>query len=186
MADRIRLGILGTGDINRKLVRALTRLAPPELEMREIPIGELPLYSYDYDADYPPPARALKEAIAAVDAVLFVTPEYNRSIPGALKNAIDWASRPWGQNAFDHVPTAVIGASIGEIGTALAQQSLRAVLSFCNARQMTAPEAYIQFSPEVFTDDGGITKESTEAFLTEFMREFRVHIERVLTVLPRQ
>jgi chromate reductase len=84
------------------------------------------------------------------------------------------------------MPAAVIGASIGQIGTAVAQQSLRAVLSFCNARQMTAPEAYIQFSPEVFTDDGDITKESTEAFLTEFMREFRVHIERVLTVLPRQ
>jgi chromate reductase len=75
------------------------------------------------------------------DAILFVTPEYNRSIPGALKNAIDWASRPWSQNSFDHIPAAVIGASIGQIGTAVAQQSLRAVVSFCNARQMTAPEA---------------------------------------------
>ena len=91
---------------------------------------------------------ALKGAIAASDAVLFVTPEYNRSIPGALKNAIDWASRPWGRNSFDHIPAAVIGASAGSIGTALAQQSLRAVLSFCNARQMTAPEAYIQYSTE--------------------------------------
>jgi chromate reductase len=79
--------------------------------------------------------------------VLFVTPEYNRSIPGALKNAIDWASRPWGENSFDHIPAAVIGASIGQIGTAMGQQSLRGVLSFCNARQMTSPEAYIQYSP---------------------------------------
>jgi len=100
------VGSLARESINRKLALALTRLAPPALQMREIPIGELPLYSYDYDADYPPAGRALKEAIAAVDAVLFVTPEYNRSIPGALKNAIDWASRPWGQSAFHRKPSA--------------------------------------------------------------------------------
>ena len=180
------VGSLSSTSINRVLSRALIRLAPDDLTFTELPIGNLPLYSPDYDANYPPEATALKDAIHRSDAVLFVTPEYNRSIPGALKNAIDWASRPWGQNSFDHIPAAVIGASIGQIGTALAQQSLRGVLSFCNARQMTAPEAYIHFSPEVFTDDGGITKESTEAFLTEFMREFCVHIERVLTVLPRQ
>src|SRR6478752_1675014 len=144
------VGSLAKASINRKLALALKRLAPPQLEMREIPIRDLPLYSYDYDADYPPAGRALKEAIASVDAVLFVTPEYNRSIPGALKNAIDWASRPWGQNSFDHIPAGVLGASIGHIGTAVGQQSLRAVLSFCNARQMTSPEVYIHFTPEVF------------------------------------
>ncbi len=180
------VGSLSSTSINRVLSKALINVAPPDLEFAEIPIGRLPLYSQDYDDDYPPEAMDLKAAIGRSDAVLFVTPEYNRSIPGALKNAIDWASRPWGQNSFDHIPAAVIGASVGSIGTAVAQQSLRAVLSFCNARQMTAPEAYIQFSPEVFRDDGSIAKESTEAFLTEFMREFRVHIERVLTVLPRQ
>ena len=100
--------------------------------------------------------RALKDALAASDAVLFITPEYNRSIPGALKNAIDWASRPWGQNSFDHMPAAVIGASIGQIGTAVAQQSLRGVLSFCNARQMTAPEAYVHFHPEMYTESGEV------------------------------
>ena len=121
----------------------------------------------------------------ASDAVLFVTPEYNRSIPGALKNAIDWASRPWGQNSFDHMPAAVIGASIGQIGTAVAQQSLRGVLSFCNARQMTAPEAYIHFKPEVYGADGEVTDEETADFLRGFMTEFRDHVERVLTVLPR-
>jgi chromate reductase len=115
-----------------------------------------------------------------------VSPEYNRSIPGALKNAIDWASRPWGHNSFEHLPTAIIGASIGVIGTAVMQQSLRAVMSFCNARQMTAPEAYIHFTKEVFQEDGTITNESTEAFLREYMNEFREHIERVLTVLPRR
>jgi len=179
------VGSLAKGSINRKLARALTNVAPSELHFREIPIGDLPLYSYDYDADYPPAGRALKDAIATADAVMFVTPEYNRSIPGALKNAIDWASRPWGQNSFDHMPAAVIGASPGQIGTAVAQQSLRGVLSFCNARQMTAPEGYITFRPGLFTDDGEVTDESTTAFLTDFMREFRIHIERVLTVLPR-
>jgi chromate reductase len=179
------IGSLPSNSINRTLSRALINLAPPDLDFTEIPIRDLPLYSQDFDNDYPPEARALKEAVDASDAVLFVTPEYNRSIPGALKNAIDWASRPWGHNSFDHVPAAVIGASPGQIGTAVAQQSLRAVLSFCNARQMTAPEAYIQFRPGVFTDSGEVTDDSTAAFLKDFMQEFRVHIERVLTVLPR-
>jgi chromate reductase len=179
------VGSLSSTSINRILSTALIRLAPEELSFTEIPIGNLPLYSQDYDSDYPAEARELKEAIARSDAVLFVTPEYNRSIPGALKNAIDWASRPWGQNSFDHMPAAVIGASIGQIGTAVAQQSLRGVLSFCNARQMTAPEAYIHFVPGLFTDEGEVTDESTATFLSDYMREFRIHIERVLTVIPR-
>src|SRR5690349_13542482 len=144
------VGSLSSTSINRELSRVLVRLAPDDLEFHEIPIRDLPLYSPDYDSKYPPQAVALKDAIHHSQAVLFVTPEYNRSIPGALKNAIDWASRPWAQNAFDHIPAAMIGASAGQIGTALAQQSLRAVMSFCNARLMTAPEAYIKFTPEVF------------------------------------
>ena len=179
------VGSLSSTSINRTLSKALIRLAPPDLEFTEIAIGDLPLYSPDFDDDYPPAAVALKEAISASDAVLFVTPEYNRSIPGALKNAIDWASRPWGQNSFDHLPAAVIGASPGQIGTAVAQQSLRSVLSFCNARQMTAPEAYITLEPGLVTDDGEVTDDSTADFLREFMQEFRDHTERVLTVLPR-
>ena len=179
------VGSLARASINRKLARALTRLAPPELEMREIPIGELPLYSYDYDADYPPPARALKEAIAAVDAVLFVTPEYNRSIPGALKNAIDWGSRPWGQNSFARKPSAMIGTSPGTIGTAVGQQHLKSILSFCNSPQMNAIEAYIQFTPGLITDDGEVTVESTAEFLRTYMREFHGFITRVYMALPR-
>jgi len=180
------VGSLSSRSINRELARALITVAPDDLEFTEIPIRDLPLYSPDFDDDYPPEALALKEAIGRAQAVLFVTPEYNRSIPGALKNAIDWASRPWGQNSFDHIPAAVIGASIGQIGTALAQQSLRAVLSFCNARQMTAPEAYVQYTPAIFPGDGKVGDETTQAFLTGFMAEFRDHIIRVLTVLPRQ
>jgi chromate reductase len=180
------VGSLSSTSINRILSKALIKVAPDELEFTEIGIRDLPLYSPDFDANYPPEAIALKDAMRASDAILFVTPEYNRSIPGALKNAIDWASRPWGQNSFDHIPAAVVGASIGQIGTAVAQQSLRGVLSFCNARQMTAPEAYIQYSPEVFSEDGEILVESTAEFLRGFMAEFHTHIQRVLTVLPRQ
>jgi chromate reductase len=179
------VGSLSSTSINRELSKVLIRLAPDDLEFSEIPIRDLPLYSPDYDADYPPEAVALKAAINRSQAVLFVTPEYNRSIPGALKNAVDWASRPWGQNSFEHIPAGIIGASIGKIGTAVAQQSLRGVLSYCNARQMTAPEAYITYTPTLFPGDGEVGDASTKDFLTAYMAEFRDHIVRVLTVTPR-
>jgi chromate reductase len=180
------VGSLAKGSINRKLARALTRLAPTELQLREIPIGELPLYSYDYDADYPPAGRALKDAIAAVDAVLFVTPEYNRSIPGALKNAIDWASRPWGKNSLTRKPSGVIGTSPGKIGTAVGQQHLRSILAFCNSPLMSVIEAYIQFTPDLITDDGEVTDASTRQFLAGYMKEFHTFVTRVYMVLPRE
>jgi chromate reductase len=178
------IGSLAAGSINRKLAEALIRLAPETLEFSEIPFRDLPLYSYDYDEDYPEVARTFKAAIKASDAILFVTPEYNRSIPGGLKNAIDWASRPYGTNAFTRKPSAVIGTSPGAIGTAVAQQSLRSVLSFCNSPQMNAPEAYIQFTPGLITDDGEVTVGSTEEFLRNYMAAFHIFIERVLAVLP--
>jgi chromate reductase len=179
------VGSLARESVNRKLALALTRLAPKELTLREIPIGNLPLYSYDYDPDYPPVARTLKEAITSADAVLFVTPEYNRSIPGALKNAIDWASRPYGTNAFARKPSATIGTSPGKIGTAVAQQHLKSILSFCNSPQMNAIEAYIQFTPGLITSDGEVTDESTADFLRNYMKEFHAFIERVYMALPR-
>jgi NAD(P)H-dependent FMN reductase len=180
------VGSLATASINRMLARALIRLAPPDLEFVEIPIKDLPLYSYDYDADYPAEGRALKDSIAAVDAVLFVTPEYNRSIPGGLKNAIDWGSRPPGQNSFAGKPSAVIGMSPGKLGTALAQHSLRPVLCYCNSPQMSTPEAYIHFTPGMITDAGEVTDAGTARFLRHFMEQFRAFIVRVLPVLPRQ
>jgi chromate reductase len=179
------VGSLSAESINRTLAKALIRLAPGNLMFVEIPIGDLPLYNRDLDADYPPAARALKDSIASVDAVLFVTPEYNRGLPGGLKNAIDWASRPYGTNSLARKPSAVIGASPGKIGTALAQQNLRSVLSYLDSPQMTAPEAYIQVTPGLITDDGEVTDQSTEQFLRDFMDAFGVFITRVLTVLPR-
>ena len=179
------MGSLAAGSINRLLSKALVQLAPAELPMTEISFKDLPLYSYDYDADYPAVATAFKNAIAAVDAVLFVTPEYNRSIPGGLKNAIDWASRPYGKNAFARKPSACIGTSPGKIGTAVAQQHLRSILAFCNSPLMNSIEAYIQFEPGLITEDGRVTNPSTEEFLRQYVSEFHGFITRVYTVLPR-
>ena len=179
------VGSLSTSSINRVLAKALVRLAPAELELIEIPIGDLPLYNRDYDNDYPPVARNFKDAITAVDAVLFITPEYNRSIPGALKNAIDWASRPYGKNSFARKPSAVIGTSPGKIGTAIGQQHLRSILGFCNSPQMNAVEAYIQFEPGLITQDGEVTNDETAEFLRNYMAEFHAFIVRVYTALPR-
>ena len=169
----------------RQLAHALVRLAPPELAFTEIGFGDLPLYSYDYDASYPPVATAFKHAIAAVDAVLFVTPEYNRSIPGALKNAIDWGSRPYGKNSFARKPSAIIGTSPGKIGTAVCQQHLKSILSFCNSPMMNSIEAYVQFEKGLITDDGVVTNDSTAKFLQGFITEFHGFIGRVYTAIPR-
>jgi chromate reductase len=174
------VGSLARGSINRTLSKALIKLAPEDLEFTEIPIGDLPLYSYDYDAEFPAEGRALKEAIEGSDGILFVSPEYNRSIPGALKNAIDWGSRPWGANSFARKPTGIIGASPGSIGTAVMQSSMRAVLSFLDAPQLNAPEAYVKFDPEAFGDDGEVKDESTAAFLRHYMEEYGAFVERVL------
>jgi chromate reductase len=179
------IGSLSSTSLNRKLANALIRLAPKELTFREINIRDLPLYSSDYDKAYPPAGVAFKEQIAAVDAVLFVTPEYNRSIPGALKNAIDWASRPYGKNSFARKPSATIGTSPGKIGTAIAQQHLKSILTFCNSPQMNAIEAYIQFAPGLISDDGEVTDTSTEEFLSNYMKEFAGFIGRVYTAIPR-
>lgn len=179
------VGSLSSTSINRVLSRALIRVAPDDLEFSEIPIGNLPLYSPDFDADYPPEALALKSAISAADAVLFVTPEYNRSIPGALKNAIDWASRPWGTNSFARKPSAVIGTSPGKIGTAVGQQHLRSIMAFCNSPLMNAIEAYIQFTPGLITDDGEVTNDETREFLAGYMQELHGFVTRVYMALPR-
>lgn len=179
------IGSLAKGSINRKLAHALTKLTPAHLQMTEIPFGDLPLYSYDYDAHYPPVATKFKERIAGVHAVLFVTPEYNRSIPGGLKNAIDWASRPYGQNAFTRKPSAIIGTSPGKIGTALAQSHLRSILAFCNSPLMNSMEAYVQYHDGLITDDGDVTDPSTSEFLKRFMDELHGFIARVYTILPK-
>jgi chromate reductase len=173
------VGSIASASINRKLAKALAKLAPDGLELTEIPFRDLPIYSYDYDADYPVPARALKQAIEDADAILFVTPEYNRSIPGGLKNAIDWASRPSGKNSFSRKPTAVIGTSPGKIGTAIAQRELHSILDYCDSPQLTSPEPYIHFTKDMIDDEGTIRDDSTKKFLVRFMTAFHAFLGRV-------
>lgn len=174
------VGSLARGSINRTLSKALIKLAPEQLEFTEIPIKDLPLYSWDYDEDFPAEGRRLKDAIEASDGILFISPEYNRSIPGALKNAIDWGSRPWGTNSFARKPTGIIGASPGGIGTAVMQSSMRSVLSFLDAPQLNSPEAYVRFDPENFSPDGEVKDPATQTFLRHYMDEYCAFVQRVL------
>ena len=173
------VGSLRRDSTNRQLARALVSLAPADFSFDFVDIGGLPLYSQDYDADYPPVAREFKQKIQAADGLLFVTAEYNRSIPGVLKNALDWGSRPSGHNSFARKPTGIIGASTGAIGTAVMQSSMRGVLSFLNAPQLNAPEAYIRFDPAVYGADGEVRDEGTERFLRHYMAEYAAFVERV-------
>lgn len=174
------VGSLSANSINRTLSQALIKLAPENLNFTEIPIKDLPLYNYDFDASFPPEGTALKQAIEASDGLLFISPEYNRSIPGALKNAIDWGSRPWGANSFARKPSGIIGASVGAIGTAVMQSNMRSVLSFLDAPQLNSPEAYIAFNPDFYDAEGNVSDESTAKFLAHYMSEFAAFVERVL------
>lgn len=175
------VGSLAGDSINRVLAKALVRLAPDSLELTEIPIRDLPLYNRDDEQSPVAAVTDFKQAIEASDGLLFVSPEYNRSIPGALKNAIDWGSRPWGHNSFARKPTGIIGASTGAIGTAVMQSSMRGVLSFLNAPQLNAPEAYITFKPELYGPDGEVHDEATAKFLRHYMDEYAAFVERVLS-----
>jgi chromate reductase len=181
------VGSLASGSINRILAKALIKLAPAGFEFTEIPIRDIPLYNHDFDADFPAAGRALKEAVEASDGILFISPEYNRSIPGALKNAIDWGSRPWGSNSFAQKPAGIIGASPGNTGTALMQSSMRTVMSFLDMPQLNSPEAYITFNPDAFGENGDVSDDNTAAFLQYYITEYTAFVDRVLSPdAPRQ
>ena len=174
------VGSLSERSINRTLARALVGVAPAHLTFEDIAIGDLPLYNRDLDDDYPPAGRAFKEAVEGCDGLLIVSPEYNRSMPAVLKNAIDWGSRPWGSNSFARKPTGIIGASPGRIGTAVMQASMRSVLSFLDAPQLNSPEAYITFDADHYGPGGQVTDEKTARFLTHYMAEYCAFVQRVL------
>ena len=172
------VGSLREGSFNRQLARALERLGEDRLEFDHVDIGSLPFYNQDFDGDYPQEGIALKAQVRAADAVLFVTPEYNRSVPGVLKNAIDLASRPYGDSAFAGLPAALIGASVGAIGTAMAQQHLRNILSYLDMAVMPQPEAYLQFKDGLVDGDGRVTRQDTREFLEDFVDRFVEWIDR--------
>jgi chromate reductase len=180
MAYRIAVvvGSLRRESFNRALAHAVISLAPADLSFEFVDIGSLPLYSQDYDADFPDVAKRFKQSIEAADALLFVTPEYNRSIPGVLKNALDWGSRPWGSNSWARKPGAVLGTSPGATGTALAQQHLRNVLSYLDVSLLSQPEMYVKHDATRIDAQGNIVSDDTRKFLQSFVDRFATWVRQ--------
>jgi chromate reductase len=166
------VGSLRRDSINRKVANALIDLAPPALKLGIVEIGQLPLYNQDDDDEPPAAWTQFRERLRAADAVLFVTPEYNRSVPGALKNAIDVGSRPYGKSAWNGKPGAVVSASPGAIGGFGANHHLRQSLVFLNVPAMQQPEAYLGAADKLFGADGKLANEGTRKFLQGFMQSF--------------
>ncbi|MDN4484051.1 NADPH-dependent FMN reductase [Demequina lignilytica] len=171
------VGSLSSTSINRQVAKALVGLAPADVELVELDFRALPLYTPDYDADYPAEATAWKDAIESVDGIIILTPEYSRSLPGSLKNALDWAARPWGTNSFNGKPVAIAGASISSVGTAAAQQHLRAILGHFNALTMGQPEVFFQYNPAAFGPDGAVVDDAVKAILSGFLAAAIAHVE---------
>ena len=171
------VGSLRAESINRALSRALVKLAPGAWTFEQIEIGDLPLYNQDNDGSPPAAAVRLKQHIEAMDALMFVTPEYNRSMPGVLKNALDTASRPYGKNSFAGKPAGVIGASIGSIGTALAQQHLRNVLAYLDVPTMGQPEAFIHLGEGKIDAAGAVSDDKLRAVLQRWVDAYQRFVE---------
>jgi chromate reductase len=173
----VLVGSLRRESFNRQLADALVRLAPSEVTFDRLEIGDLPLYNQDDDRQQAATVQRLKAEIRAADGVMFVTPEYNRSVPGVLKNAIDHASRPYGQSAFAGKPAGVIGASVGAIGSAMAQQHLRNILAYLDMPTLGAPEAFIHAKDGLFDAEGNIGPAS-RAFLQGWMDRFLAWVKQ--------
>ena len=178
----VLVGSLRDRSYNHRLALALQRLGPPEWEYVSVRIDEVPFFDQDLQERPPESVVRLKEAIASADALMFVSPEYNRSIPGALKNAIDWASRPREGNPFAGKPALIAGVSTGSIGTAVAQSHLRSVLAYLDVAVMGQPEVYVTFKPPDLIDMAGrVSVASTEEFLSGVMRSFASWVSLVLS-----
>jgi chromate reductase, NAD(P)H dehydrogenase (quinone) len=172
------VGSLRKDSFNRKLANALIAMAPPPLKLEIVEIRQLPLYNQDDDANPPPTSAAFKERVQKAHAVLFLTPEYNRSVPGVLKNAIDIASRPYGKSAWNGKPGAVISLSPGAIGAFGANHHLRQSLVFLNVPAMPQPEAYIGNAAKLFDESGKLADDAMRDFLSKFLQSFAQWIER--------
>jgi chromate reductase len=171
------VGSLRKDSFNRKLANAIVKFAPPEFSFKQVQISDLPLYNQDNDANQAESVKRLKNEIKGAQGILFVTPEYNRSIPGVLKNAIDHASRPYGQNVWADKPAAILGASIGVIGTAMAQQHLRNVLAFLDVPTLCQPEVFIHAKDRLFDEAGNIGADSRQ-FLQNWMDQYIAWVKK--------
>jgi chromate reductase, NAD(P)H dehydrogenase (quinone) len=175
----VLVGSLRKESFSLKTAKALIALAPPELAMEIVDIGEVPLFNQDWEAAPPAPAAAFKARIAAAEAVLFVTPEYNRSVPGVLKNAIDVASRPYGQSAWSGKPGGVVSVSPGAICGFGANHHLRQSMVFLDVPMLQQPEAYIGNAHKLFDASGALASDDTKQFLQKFMEAYARWVERI-------
>ena len=171
------VGSLRRDSFNRKLATALERLAPPEFSFHHVEIGDLPLYNQDDDANQAASVQRMKAEIAGAQGLLVLTPEYNRSIPGVLKNAIDHGSRPYGKNSWAGKAGGVIGMTVGALGTALAQQHLRNILAALGVAVLAQPDAYLQVKEGFFDADGNVG-DAARGFLQSWMDAFAAHVKR--------
>ncbi len=172
------VGGISKDSLNQKLFKAVKELAPKDFELVSTDLSKLPFFSQDIENDPPEVVRNWKNQIKEANAVLFITPEYNRSIPGVLKNAIDWGSRPYGQNLWNGKPGGVMGASVGNIGTFGAQHHLRQVCAYLNIDVMGQPEFYFNGS-KAFSDQGQLTDESTKKFISEYWAAYKGHLQKL-------
>ncbi|MGA0572792.1 NADPH-dependent FMN reductase [Variovorax sp. VNK109] len=174
----VLVGSLRKDSFNHKLAKSIAKLAPPNFSFEHLEIGDLPLYNQDDDKNQAPQVLRLKDEVKKSQGLLFVTPEYNRSIPGVLKNAIDHGSRPYGQSCWAGKPAGVLGVSVGAIGTALAQQHLRNILAYLDVPTLGQPEAFIQAKEGLFTDGGDIGIEESRKFLQGWVEKYTKWIEK--------
>ncbi|MEO8602956.1 MAG: NAD(P)H-dependent oxidoreductase [bacterium] len=172
------VGSLRKESYNRKMAKALIELAPPSLKLEIVEIGQLPFFNEDFENDPPPDVRDFKTRVQAADAVLFVTPEYNRSTAPALKNAIDTASRPYGTSAWDGKPGAIISVSLGATGAFGSNHHLRQSMVFLNVPTMQQPEAYIGGAHKLFDESGTLTDDRTRELLKKFLAAYETWVER--------
>ncbi len=174
----VLVGSLRRDSFNRKLASAMVQLAPPDFTFTQLQIGDLPLYNQDDDASPAESVKRLKAEIQAAKGLLFVTAEYNRSISGVLKNAIDHASRPYGQSAWTGKPAGILGASVGAIGTALAQQHLRNILAYLDVPTMGPPEAFVQAKEGLFDGSGNIG-DGSRKFMQDWMDQYVAWVKKI-------
>ena len=172
------VGSLRKESFNRKLAVALIKLAPPDFNFKELKIGDLPLFNQDDEKSQAPEVQRLKSELRAVDAVLFITPEYNRSVPGVLKNALDNASRPYGQNAWAGKPAGIVGISIGTVSTAVAQLHLRTILAYLDMPTLGQPEAYLQHRDGFFDEAGNFGNPETRKFMHAWMDKYVAWVKK--------